>query len=100
MLLGGLNLGLAVVINAGIDITAGWLPDDPEPERHIGWVRDFFTALEPHSVGVYVNFTSDDTSSRVRTGAYSSEQWDRLVAIKTRYDPANVFRHNANIPPT
>lgn len=82
-----------------INISAGWLPEDPDLERHIGWVRDFHIALEPHSLGVYVNFTSDDTPGRVRTGAYSGEQWDRLVAVKTKFDPANVFRHNANIPP-
>lgn len=82
-----------------INIAAGWLPDDPEPERHVGWVRDFFTALEPHSLGVYVNFTNDDAPERVRAGAYSAQQWDRLVALKTAIDPDNVFRQNANIPP-
>ena len=47
-----------------INITAAWLPDDPDSDRHIEWVRDFFGALEPHSRGVYVNFTSDDTAGR------------------------------------
>jgi len=46
-----------------------------------------------------VNFTSDEPSSRVRAAAYSTAQWDRLVALKRRFDPENVFRHNANIPP-
>jgi FAD/FMN-containing dehydrogenase len=82
-----------------INIAAAWLPDDPEPGRHVTWVRDFFAALEPHSLGVYVNFTSDDAPERVRSGAYSEQQWNRLVALKTAYDPANVFRFNANIPP-
>jgi FAD/FMN-containing dehydrogenase len=82
-----------------INISAGWLPDDPEPERHVQWVRDFHSALAPHSLGVYVNFTSDDAPGRVRTGAYDPEQWDRLVAVKTKFDPENVFRHNANISP-
>jgi FAD/FMN-containing dehydrogenase len=82
-----------------INLSAGWLPDDPEPERHIAWVRETFDALQPHSRGVYVNFTSDDPLERVRTAAYESGQWDRLVALKTRYDPENVFRLNANIPP-
>jgi FAD/FMN-containing dehydrogenase len=82
-----------------INIVSAWLPDDPEPERHIQWVRDFFSALEPHSRGVYVNFTNDDTAERVRTGAYSTEQWARLVSLKSKYDPTNLFRMNANIPP-
>lgn len=82
-----------------INIAAAWLPEDPEPERHVAWVRDFHTALEPYSRGVYVNFTNDDPSRRVRSGAYSAEQWTRLVQAKARYDPDNVFRYNANIPP-
>jgi FAD/FMN-containing dehydrogenase len=82
-----------------INIVASWLPDDPEPERHIEWVRGFFGALEPYSRGVYVNFTNDDNADRVRTGAYSPEQWARLVSVKSKYDPTNFFRMNANIPP-
>lgn len=83
-----------------INIVAAWRPDDPDPDRHIGWVRRFFEALEPHSRGVYVNFTSDDPGERVRGRAYSPEQWSRLVALKAKFDPTNFFRMNANIPPT
>ena len=83
-----------------INIVAAWRPDDPDPDRHIGWVRRFFEALEPHSRGVYVNFTNDDPCERVRTHAYSPEQWSRLVALKAKLDPTNFFRMNANIPPT
>lgn len=82
-----------------INIAASWLPDDPDPDRHIGWVRTFFDALAPHSRGVYVNFTSDDASDRVRV-AYSEQQWNRLTALKAKYDPTNFFRRNANIPPS
>jgi FAD/FMN-containing dehydrogenase len=82
-----------------INIVAAWQPDDPEPERHIEWVRTFFCALEPFSRGVYVNFTNDDTPDRVRDGAYGAEKWRRLVALKGKYDPTNFFRFNANIPP-
>ena len=82
-----------------INIVASWLPDDPEPDRHIEWVRGFFGALEPHSKGVYVNFTSDDAAERTRSAAYNPEQWQRLVSLKAKYDPTNFFRMNANIPP-
>jgi hypothetical protein len=82
-----------------INIVASWLPDDPEPDRHIEWVRSFFGALEPFSRGVYVNFTNEDSADRVRTGAYSEQQWARLTALKAKYDPTNFFRVNANIPP-
>jgi FAD/FMN-containing dehydrogenase len=81
-----------------VNIVASWLPEDPEPERHIEWVRQTFDALAPHSRGVYVNFTSDDAADRVRL-AYSATQWQRLVGLKAKYDPTNVFRLNANIPP-
>jgi FAD/FMN-containing dehydrogenase len=54
--------------------------------------------LEPYSRGVYVNFTSDDASERVRQ-AYTGQQWTRLTALKAKYDPTNFFRMNANIPP-
>jgi len=76
------------------------MPDDPEPQRHIDWVRGFFSALERYSRGVYVNFTSDDSSERVRSRAYSPAQWSRLVALKSKFDSTNLFRLNANIPPT
>jgi FAD/FMN-containing dehydrogenase len=82
-----------------INIVGAWLPDDPEPDRHRAWVRGFFDALEPHSRGVYVNFTSDDSPERIRGAAYGEAKWKRLVALKKQYDPTNFFRLNANIPP-
>jgi len=83
-----------------INIVASWLPENAgDADRHIAWVRGLFDALEPHSRGVYVNFTNDDSTDRVRTGAYSATQWARLTALKAKYDPTNFFRSNANIPP-
>ncbi len=81
-----------------INIVGSWLPDDPEPDRHIEWVREFFAAVEPFSKGVYVNFTSDDAADRI-VDAYTPEQRRRLAALKAKYDPTNFFRLNANIAP-
>jgi FAD/FMN-containing dehydrogenase len=82
-----------------INIVGSWLPEQAgEADRHMDWVRATFGALEPHSRGVYVNFTSDDANDRVRV-AYSDAQWTRLTALKAKYDPTNFFRMNANIPP-
>jgi hypothetical protein len=82
-----------------LNIVASWPPEDVgQADRHIDWVRQMFHALEPYSRGVYVNFTSDDASERVRQ-AYTGEQWTRLTALKAKYDPTNFFRLNANIPP-
>ena len=82
-----------------VNILAAWLPEEPEPDRHVQWVRNFFDALGPYSQGVYVNFTSDDTADRFREKAYGPRKWARLVALKSKYDPTNFFRLNANIPP-
>ena len=62
------------------------------------WVRGFWDALEPWHQGVYVNFLGDEGETRVRE-AYPGLTWDRLVRIKRRYDPNNLFRLNQNIPP-
>jgi hypothetical protein len=82
-----------------LNAVASWLPAEiGDADRHIGWVRELFSALEPYSRGVYVNFTSDDAAERVRK-AYTEGQWARLTALKAEYDPTNFFRMNANIPP-
>jgi FAD/FMN-containing dehydrogenase len=62
------------------------------------WVRNFWSALEPHHTSVYVNFLMDEGDDRVRQ-AYGSEKYDKLKALKRRYDPDNFFRLNQNIKP-
>jgi FAD/FMN-containing dehydrogenase len=62
------------------------------------WVDEFAAALRPDSTGVYVNFMGDEGAARVRE-AYPGATWDRLAAIKRRYDPTNLFRLNQNIVP-
>ena len=82
-----------------INIVAAWAPDEPDPDRHIEWVREFWRVLEPHAQGVYVNFMSDESQSSV-AAAYGKEKYARLVALKDRYDPTNFFRLNQNIKPS
>jgi FAD/FMN-containing dehydrogenase len=81
-----------------LNIVAGWPPPDPAPERHLAWVRQGWTALRPHANGVYSNFLSDEGPAGVQA-AFGS-RLRRLTALKDRWDPANVFRHNANIAPS
>jgi hypothetical protein len=65
---------------------------------NISWIRGLFNKLRPAmKPGVYVNFMSGDEQDRVPE-AYQ-ERWDRMVAIKTHYDPHNFFRLNQNVPP-
>ena len=85
--------------NAGfvVNIAGAW--DNPaEADRHTAWVRTCWEALRPHSTGTYVNFlTQEDDAQRVRA-AYGSN-YDRLAALKARFDPDNVLRANQNIAP-
>lgn len=62
------------------------------------WARDYWTALEPHHTSVYVNFLMEEGDERVRQ-AYGAEKFDRLKALKRKYDPTNFFRLNQNIKP-
>ncbi|TDU89319.1 FAD/FMN-containing dehydrogenase [Kribbella voronezhensis] len=64
------------------------------------WVRSFWTALQPHSrgIGSYVNAISDEAADDRVRASYGAK-YDRLAAIKTSYDPDNVFHRNANIKP-
>jgi hypothetical protein len=66
--------------------------------RREAWVADFAAALDQGDPSAYVNFLADEGEARVRA-AYPGATWDRLAAIKARYDPDNLFRLNQNIPP-
>jgi FAD/FMN-containing dehydrogenase len=78
---------------------AAW--DNPaDTEREIAWVRESSAAIEPFATGgVYLNFEQDEGAEHVRAG-YSAEKYARLVALKDRYDPENLFRINQNIAPS
>jgi FAD/FMN-containing dehydrogenase len=70
-----------------------------EQEAHVEWARSFWDAMQPHSTeSVYVNYLSEEGPERVRA-AYGDEHWNRLVELKRKYDPQNVFRSNQNIDP-
>jgi len=67
-----------------------------------GWVRGFWEALRPHALGSgdgYINGVAEHSSDGVR-GSYGTAKYERLARIKAEYDPDNMFRFNANIPPT
>jgi FAD/FMN-containing dehydrogenase len=82
-----------------VSVMAVWRDPDRDGQ-HIAWARDTAAALEPWSVsGGYLNYMqADEPIERVRA-AFGDEAFERLRALKRRYDPNNVLRRNQNIPP-
>jgi FAD/FMN-containing dehydrogenase len=69
-----------------------------ERSEHTAWAEDLTAALYDGDPGAYVGFLEDEGEERVRA-AYPGATWERLSAVKARYDPDNIFRVNHNIPP-
>jgi FAD/FMN-containing dehydrogenase len=67
--------------------------------EHRAWVDRFAAALRDGDARAYVNFLGDEGQARIRE-AYPESTWERLAAVKRRYDPTNLFHRNQNIPPT
>src|SRR5688500_14548891 len=88
----GRTAGFTYNIGASTETSEGF-----EEERE--WVRSFWSALEPWHEGVYVNFLGDEGADRIRE-SYGPEKYDRLRALKQKYDPDNFFRINQNISPS
>jgi hypothetical protein len=87
----GRTAGHTINVNATTATGEGF---DEERE----WSRAFWTALQPYHTSVYVNFLMEEGEDRIRQ-AYGAGRYDRLKALKRRYDPENFFRLNQNIPP-
>ena len=66
--------------------------------RHADWVEGLHAALREDGGSAYVNLLADEGEARIRE-AYPGSTWDRLAAVKARYDPTNLFHLNQNIPP-
>jgi len=82
-----------------LNIVSKW-KNPLESEKHIQWTRDFEVAMRPFSTGgVYVNFLGEEGEDRVKA-AYGPVKYDRLVALKNKYDSTNFFRMNQNVKPT
>jgi FAD/FMN-containing dehydrogenase len=82
-----------------ITLDAVWRPGEDFGDRDTAWTRKFLAALGRFREGVYVNFLGgDEAPDRVRE-AYGDSVYDRLVKVKTVYDPDNVFHHNQNVRP-
>ena len=76
---------------------AAW-QDSADDEARIKWVRDYYQATAPHSEpGGYINFMQDDDQGRIQDNYLGN--YARLVDIKRKYDPDNLFHGNQNIKP-
>ena len=79
-------------------VIVGVDPDPAKAEKITKWCKDYYNALHPYSSGgAYVNFMMDEGVDRIR--ASYGDHYDRLAAIKAKYDPKNLFRVNQNIKP-
>jgi FAD/FMN-containing dehydrogenase len=76
--------------------TAGLFERPEETDLHERWVEHFASLLQRGERGRYVNFLSKEGPAGIRD-AYPSPTWERLLAIKRRYDPTNLFRLNQNV---
>jgi FAD binding domain/Berberine and berberine like len=84
-------------------MSIGQCAEPSEVEACVRWAREFWEAMQPYTTGgVYVNYLgqeADEGADRIKA-AYGPEKYQRLVALKNKYDPTNLFRLNQNIRPT
>ena len=79
-------------------VIAGMWPDPSQNVANTKWVREYYDATAPHSEeGGYINFMSEDDQSRIKANYKGNYQ--RLVDVKRKYDPNNLFHVNQNIKP-
>jgi FAD/FMN-containing dehydrogenase len=77
---------------------AAWMEPEQD-DRHIAWLRELVRDMEPFKTGgVYLNFSPEGDEHLL--DGYGPRKYARLVALKEKYDPANMFRFNHNIRPS
>ncbi len=79
-------------------VIVGVDPDPAKADKVTNWCKDYFDALTPYAMGgAYVNFMMEEGQARIKSSY--KDNYDRLVEIKTKYDPDNFFHINQNIKP-
>jgi FAD/FMN-containing dehydrogenase len=81
-----------------VNVAAIYDPATSERAEHAAWVDRLSAELHDGDPGAYAGFLADEGEERVRA-AYPGATWQRLAAVKARYDPDNLFRLNQNVPP-
>ena len=83
-----------------VSLDANWLDKRDDGSAHKAWARSTWDRLEPLSTGkVYLNFMSAEDQPEAVTHSAFGANYERLVDVKTKYDPTNLFRLNQNIKP-
>jgi FAD/FMN-containing dehydrogenase len=81
-----------------LNIVSAWL-EAGDDDKNINWTRDLFNEMQKFSTGAaYLNFLGEEGQERVMA-AYGKEKYERLAALKKKYDPTNLFHMNQNIKP-
>jgi hypothetical protein len=80
-------------------LVQGHWTDDAQSDAVMGWCRATWDVVESHTNGFYVNTIAEDDPQRRVRGTYG-DNYAKLVTLKNKYDPTNLFRRNANIEPT
>jgi FAD/FMN-containing dehydrogenase len=83
---------------ANMMTVAAWPISDKEPAPHIEATRRYWKTLEPFTRGFYVNDLAREVTAKELNENYRGN-YQRLVALKMKYDPTNLFRLNANVTP-
>jgi FAD/FMN-containing dehydrogenase len=80
-------------------VIVGVDPDPANAAKITAWTKDYWEAVHPYSMGgAYVNFMMEEGVDRIK--ATYRNNYERLVAVKRKYDPANFFHVNQNIKPS
>jgi hypothetical protein len=84
-------------------LSLGVCTDPAEADKCMRWAHELWEAMQPFTTGsVYVNYLGQEADEGVERlkAAYGPEKYQRLVALKNKYDPSNLFQLNQNIKPT
>jgi len=73
-------------------------PAQIDPTKHIAWLKQFWDAILPHTDGFYTNDAIEESQKQIDENYLGN--YPRLLALKNKYDPTNLFRMNANVVPT
>ena len=84
-------------IHATCLLSVDW-PGDADPAPHVKWLLDYWSKIVPHTDGFYTNDATEETQQQLDENYLGNLA--RLVKLKNRYDPTNLFRLNANVKPS